>query len=153
MYTCGPTVYSYAHLGNMGPYVDTAASAGYGRLALADLDGQREGARTDAVPGKRSGADFAVWRAEPPGQRRVMRWDSPWGPGVPGWHLECSVMSIDLLGEHFDIHTGGVDHREIHHINEIAQSEAYLGDGRDWVPMWMHNEFIVVNSEKISKSA
>src|SRR5438094_475748 len=62
-------------------------------------------------------------------------------------------MSIDLLGEHFDIHTGGVDHREIHHINEIAQSEAYLGDGRDWVPMWMHNEFIVVNSEKISKSA
>src|SRR6266851_3127223 len=80
-----------------------------------------------------------------------MRWDSPWGWGAPGWHLECSVMSIDLLGRHFDIHTGGIDHRELHHVNEIAQSEAYLGDG-EWVHYWLHNEFVNIKQAKMAKS-
>jgi cysteinyl-tRNA synthetase len=82
-----------------------------------------------------------------------MRWESPWGWGAPGWHLECSVMSMALLGPHFDIHTGGVDHRELHHVNEIAQSEAYLGDGKPWVRFWLHNEFLVLNNAKIAKSS
>ncbi len=82
-----------------------------------------------------------------------MRWESPWGWGAPGWHLECSVMSMSLLGDHFDIHTGGIDHRQLHHVNEIAQSEAYLGDGRPWVRYWLHNEFLLMNAEKIAKSA
>ena len=82
-----------------------------------------------------------------------MRWKSPWGWGAPGWHLECSVMSMALLGQHFDIHTGGVDHRELHHVNEIAQSEAYLGDGQPWVRFWLHNEFLLMNNAKIAKSS
>jgi cysteinyl-tRNA synthetase len=83
----------------------------------------------------------------------VLRWDSPWGWGTPGWHLECSVMSIALLGPHFDIHTGGVDHRELHHVNEIAQSEAYLADGQPWVRYWLHNEFLQLGGAKMAKSA
>jgi cysteinyl-tRNA synthetase len=82
-----------------------------------------------------------------------MRWKSPWGWGAPGWHLECSVMSMALLGEHFDIHTGGIDHRELHHVNEIAQSEAFLDDGQPWVPFWLHNEFLLINNAKIAKSS
>nr|BFE61448.1 cysteine--tRNA ligase [Dactylosporangium thailandense] len=142
----------YTYRIDSGLYFDTARSPGYGTLAQISMEGQREGARLETVPGKRNKADFAVWRTEAPGQRRVMRWDSPWGPGVPGWHLECSVMSIDLLGRHFDIHTGGVDHREIHHVNEIAQSEAYLGEDRPWVPLWLHNEFVLLRNRKVAKS-
>jgi cysteinyl-tRNA synthetase len=136
-----------------GLYFDTSKSPHYGRLALMDAEGQREGARVDSVEGKRAKTDFAIWRTETPGERRLLRWDSPWGWGAPGWHLECSVMSIDLLGPHFDLHTVGVDHRELHHVNEIAQSEAYLADGRPWVPFWVHNEFLLFGSAKMSKSA
>jgi cysteinyl-tRNA synthetase len=136
-----------------GLYFDTSRSAGYGTLALLDMEGQRETGRVEQVEGKRNPSDFALWRAEEPGKRRVMRWDSPWGWGAPGWHLECSVMSMQLLGEHFDIHTGGIDHRELHHVNEIAQSEAYLGDGEPWVRFWLHNEFLQLNAEKMAKSA
>ena len=81
-----------------------------------------------------------------------MEWDSPWGRGAPGWHLECSVMSIEHLGRHFDVHTGGVDHIPVHHTNEIAQSQAYLGDGLPWVGWWLHGEFINLKGAKISKS-
>ncbi len=143
----------YAYLLPSGLYFDTSKSPGYGALAMMDLAGQREAARVEHVEGRRNKTDFALWRAEEPGVRRVMRWQSPWGWGAPGWHLECSVMSIALLGEHFDIHTGGVDHRELHHVNEIAQSEAYLGDGRPWVRFWLHNEFLLMNAAKIAKSA
>jgi cysteinyl-tRNA synthetase len=136
-----------------GLYFDTSKSPGYGALALLDLEGQIEGARVEHVEGRRHKSDFALWRAEEPGVRRIMRWDSPWGWGAPGWHLECSVMSMSLLGAHFDIHTGGIDHRQLHHVNEIAQSEAYLGDGQPWVKYWLHNEFILLDSGKISKSA
>jgi cysteinyl-tRNA synthetase len=136
-----------------GLYFDTAKDPGYGALAQMDAEGQLEAARVEHVEGRRRKTDFALWRAEEPGQRRVMRWDSPWGWGAPGWHLECSVMSMALLGPHFDIHTGGVDHRELHHVNEIAQSEAYLGDGQPWVRYWLHNEFLQLGAEKMAKSA
>ena len=136
-----------------GLYFDTSKSPGYGTLALLDLAGQRETGRVEHVEGRRHNSDFALWRAEEPGVRRVMRWNSPWGWGAPGWHLECSVMSMALLGSHFDIHTGGVDHRQLHHVNEIAQSEAYLGDGQPWVPYWLHCEFLLLNNAKIAKSS
>ena len=136
-----------------GLYFDTSKSPGYGTLAMMDIAGQREGERVEIVEGRRHKSDFALWRAEEPGVRRVMRWDSPWGWGAPGWHLECSVMSMTLLGDHFDVHTGGIDHRELHHVNEIAQSEAYLEDGRPWVRYWLHNEFILLDAQKIAKSA
>lgn len=135
-----------------GLYFDTTKLDDYGSLALLDVAGQREGARVEQIEGRRAKTDFALWRAEGPDHIRAMRWKSPWGWGTPGWHLECSVMSMALLGHHFDIHTGGVDHRELHHINEIAQSEAYLGDGRPWVRYWLHNEFLQLGAEKISKS-
>src|SRR5207253_612576 len=123
-----------------GLYFDTAKDPGYGELALMSTDGQLEAARLEHVEGRRRKTDFALWRAEEPGQRRVLRWESPWGWGAPGWHLECSVMSMALLGQHFDLHTGGVDHRELRHVNEIAQSQAFLGDGRPWVRYWLHVE-------------
>jgi len=136
-----------------GLYFDTAKFPRYGELAQLHVEGQLEAARVEQVPGRRRKTDFALWRTEQPGRRRVMRWDSPWGWGAPGWHLECSVMSIALLGPHFDIHTGGVDHRELHHVNEIAQSEAYLGDGKPWVRFWLHNEFLQLGAAKMAKSA
>jgi cysteinyl-tRNA synthetase len=149
----------FTYLLPSGLYFDTTKSPGYGALALLDIAGQREGERVEIVEGRRHKADFALWRSEEPGKRRVMRWDSPWGWGAPGWHLECSVMSMALLGAHFDVHTGGIDHRQLHHVNEIAQSEAYLcgppgsGDERPWVRFWLHNEFLLMDSAKIAKSS
>ena len=136
-----------------GLYFDTARFPRYGELAQLHVEGQLEAARVEQVPGRRHKTDFALWRTEEPGRRRVLRWDSPWGWGTPGWHLECSVMSIALLGPHFDIHTGGVDHRELHHVNEIAQSEAFLADGKPWVRYWLHNEFLQLGGAKMAKSA
>ena len=136
-----------------GLYFDTAKDPGYGELALMSTEGQLEAARLEHVEGRRRKTDFALWRAEEPGQRRVLRWDSPWGWGAPGWHLECSVMSMALLGQHFDLHTGGVDHRELHHVNEIAQSQAFLGDGLPWVRYWLHGEFLQLGAHKMAKSA
>ena len=136
-----------------GLYFDTAAVEEYGALARLDLAGQQPGARVEVAAGKRNAADFAVWRTTAPGENRQMEWDSPWGAGAPGWHLECSVMSIQYLGSHFNIHTGGVDHIPVHHTNEIAQSEAYLADGRPWVRGWLHGEFINLRGAKISKSS
>jgi cysteinyl-tRNA synthetase len=140
-----------------GLYFDVSTVADYGRLARAVTD---EGeSRIEAVEGKRNAADFAIWRKTPPGETRQMEWDSPWGRGAPGWHLECSVMSGKLLGFPFDIHTGGIDHREIHHPNEIAQNQAFCCSGGLEVPansgarVWMHNNFLVERSGKMSKSA
>lgn len=135
-----------------GLYYDTSKDDDYGKLALLDLEGLREGERVEKLEGRRNPSDFAVWRTTPPGENRQMEWDSPWGAGAPGWHLECSVMSIDNLGPHFDIHTGGVDHIPVHHTNEIAQSEGYLDDGEEWVRYWLHGEFINLKGAKISKS-
>jgi len=143
----------YTYLLPSGLYFDTANDPRYGELAQLHAEGQREAARVEQVQGRKNKTDFALWRTEEPGRRRVLRWDSPWGWGTPGWHLECSVMSIALLGPHFDIHTGGIDHRELHHVNEIAQSEAFLADGKPWVRYWLHNEFLQLGGAKIAKSA
>jgi cysteinyl-tRNA synthetase len=143
----------YAYPLESGLYFDTSRSPHYGELAGLDIEGLRAGARVDMIEGKRNKTDFALWRTSEPGSQRAMEWDSPWGPGAPGWHLECSVMSIKYLGRHFDIHTGGIDHVPVHHVNEIAQSEAWLDDGQTWVPYWLHNEFLVMSKAKMSKSA
>jgi len=135
-----------------GLYFDTSRQPDYGELAGLDTAGQRETGRVDSVAGKRSASDFALWRTFTDGRERLMQWDSPWGLGAPGWHLECSVMSMGLLGDHFDIHTGGIDHRALHHVNEIAQSEAYLEDEEPWVRYWMHNEFLRLAGAKMAKS-
>lgn len=140
-----------------GLYFDISSVADYGRLARAQTE-DGEG-RIEAVEGKRNAADFAIWRKTPPGEKRQMEWDSPWGRGAPGWHLECSVMSGEVLGFPFDIHTGGIDHREIHHPNEIAQNQAHCcTNGLDTAEnsgarIWMHNNFLVERSGKMSKSA
>jgi len=140
-----------------GLYFDVSTVADYGRLARAQTE-DGEG-RIEAVEGKRNAADFAIWRKTPPGETRQMEWDSPWGKGAPGWHLECSVMSGAVLGFPFDIHTGGIDHREIHHPNEIAQNQAHccthgLDDpANSGAKVWMHNNFLVERSGKMSKSS
>ena len=134
-----------------GLYFDTTTVSNYGRLARHGTD---EGeSRIDPVEGKRHPADFAIWRKTPPGETRQMEWDSPWGRGAPGWHLECSVMSEALLGFPFDIHTGGIDHREIHHPNEIAQNQAHSCSTDSGARMWLHNNFLVERSGKMSKSS
>ncbi len=140
-----------------GLYFDVSTVADYGRLARAETsEGQ---SRIDPVPGKRNQLDFAIWRKTPPGESRQMEWDSPWGRGAPGWHLECSVMSGEVLGFPFDIHTGGIDHREIHHPCEIAQNQAHCHtNGLDKAAnsganIWMHNNFLVERSGKMSKSS
>ncbi|MFA7387018.1 MAG: cysteine--tRNA ligase [Thiohalobacteraceae bacterium] len=140
-----------------GLYFDVSTVADYGRLARAATE-EGEG-RIEKVSGKRNAADFAIWRKTPPGEKRQMEWDSPWGRGAPGWHLECSVMSGEVLGFPFDIHTGGIDHREIHHPNEIAQNQAFCCTNGLDVPansgarLWMHNNFLVERSGKMSKSS
>ncbi|WP_294254344.1 cysteine--tRNA ligase [uncultured Sphingomonas sp.] len=133
-----------------GLYFDVTTVPDYGRLAGAADDAAES--RIDPVDGKRHPQDFAIWRKSPPAEQRQMEWDSPWGKGAPGWHLECSVMSIQYLGAPFDIHTGGIDHREIHHPNEIAQNQAYCGCGDTGAHFWMHNNFLVDRSGKMSKS-
>jgi cysteinyl-tRNA synthetase len=139
-----------------GLYFDVTTVPDYGRLARSVSD-EGEG-RIDPVSGKRNPQDFAIWRKSPPGEKRQMEWDSPWGRGAPGWHLECSVMSLKYLGpEPFDIHTGGIDHREIHHPNEIAQNQAYCDctseqPGFTGARFWMHNNFLVDRTGKMSKS-
>ncbi|MEM6266703.1 MAG: cysteine--tRNA ligase, partial [Pseudomonadota bacterium] len=148
-----------------GLYFDVSTIEDYGRLARAVTEEDGE-SRIGAVEGKRNAADFALWRKTPPGETRQMEWDSPWGKGAPGWHLECSVMGEKLLGFPFDIHTGGIDHREIHHPNEIAQNQAFAqanngaccGGGLDnprnsGANIWMHNNFLVERSGKMSKSS
>ena len=140
-----------------GLYFDVSTVTDYGRLARAHTE-DGEG-RIESVDGKRNAADFAIWRKTPPGETRQMEWDSPWGRGAPGWHLECSVMSGEVLGFPFDIHTGGIDHREIHHPNEIAQNQAHcctngLDDATNsGARIWMHNNFLVERSGKMSKSS
>jgi cysteinyl-tRNA synthetase len=134
-----------------GLYFDTATVAHYGALARAKTE-EGEG-RIEEVDGKRNAADFAIWRKTPAGETRQMEWDSPWGKGAPGWHLECSVMSEALLGLPFDIHTGGIDHREIHHPNEIAQNQARCGSDHSGARFWMHNNFLIERSGKMSKSS
>jgi cysteinyl-tRNA synthetase len=147
-YVVGLVEKGYAYETSDGIYFDVKKFKGYGALSNIDLEAQLAGARVDVNEEKRHPADFALWKKAP--KEHIMQWPSPWGMGYPGWHIECSAMSLKYLGEIFDIHTGGVDHIPIHHENEIAQSEAYLG--KQAVKTWMHGEFLLVNNGKMSKS-
>ncbi|MFC1850788.1 cysteine--tRNA ligase [candidate division CSSED10-310 bacterium] len=140
-----------------GVYFDTSKFPDYGHLARKDKDGLKAGARIDLVAGKRLTTDFALWKFSPKGKQRLMEWDSPWGTGFPGWHIECSAMAMKYLGARIDIHCGGIDHISIHHTNEIAQVESITGNR--WVNWWMHGEFLILGRagapdfERMSKSS
>jgi len=134
-----------------GLYFDTSKFPRYAEFARLDLEAQVGAGRIGDVPGKRNPADFALWKFAPADTRRQQEWDSPWGRGFPGWHIECSAMSRRYLGNQFDIHTGGVDHIGVHHTNEIAQSEC-ADDIHPWVRFWLHGEFLDFRGEKMSKS-
>lgn len=133
-----------------GLYFDTSKNPDYGKLARLDLSGQIVGAREDVNVDldKRNPADFVLWFANKP--NHIMKWESPWGIGYPGWHIECSAMSMKYLGETFDIHCGGIDHIPVHNTNEIAQSES--ATGRPFVRYWMHAAFLNMGGKKVSKS-
>ncbi len=130
-----------------GIYFDISKFPNYGKLSRANLEEQLAGARVNVNTGKRHPADFALWKKAEP--NHIMQWQSPWGMGYPGWHIECTAMSNKYLGDVFDIHTGGIDHVPIHHENEIAQAESWLG--KKAVNYWMHSEFMLVNGGKMSK--
>lgn len=133
-----------------GIYFDTSKLPDYGKLARLKLDALRAGARVTLNEQKRNPTDFAVWKLSPAGSHRDMEWDSPWGKGFPGWHLECSVLAMQYLGETLDIHAGGIDHIPVHHTNEIAQSEVVTG--KPFANLWLHSNFITVDGVKLSKS-
>lgn len=138
----------YAYETSDAIYFDISKFPEYGKLSRCNLEEQQAGARVEVNSEKKHPADFALWKKAEP--QHIMQWDSPWGKGYPGWHIECSAMSKKYLGNRFDIHTGGVDHIPIHHENEIAQSEAYSG-GKT-VDYWLHGEFMLVDGGKMSKS-
>lgn len=140
----------YTYTTSDGVYFDTSKFADYTKLGRLDVKGLQEGHRVEAGD-KRNKTDFALWKFSKPEDKRAMEWDAPWGRGFPGWHIECSAMSVKLLGEQFDIHTGGVDHIPIHHTNEVAQSECATGK-TPFVRYWMHGEFLILEDEKMSKS-
>ena len=141
--------FTYPAGGNL--YFDIARFPDYGKLAMLDQQDLRAGARVEVDQGKRNPFDFALWFTKSKFEHQAMLWDSPWGRGYPGWHIECSAMSMKYLGEYFDIHCGGIDHVPVHHTNEIAQSEA--ATGRKWVNYWLHGEFLLMGREKMAKSA
>ena len=133
-----------------GIYFDTSRQADYGYLARLDKAGLEAGKRVD-VGDKRNVTDFALWKFSPPDGTRQMEWDSPWGKGFPGWHIECSAMAQQYLGDYFDIHCGGEDHIPVHHTNEIAQTEARVGTRL--ANFWLHGYFLLQNDAKMAKSA
>ncbi len=139
-----------------GIYFDTSKFPKYTELAHLDIEGLQKGKRVeDENNEKKNKTDFALWKFSPKNEKRQMEWDSPWGVGFPGWHIECSAMSRVVLGDHFDIHTGGIDHISVHHTNEIAQSECSLpaGDDKRFVSYWMHVNFLNADKGKMSKSS
>ncbi len=134
-----------------GVYFDTSMFANYGKLmGEAHLKGIREGARIEKNSEKRNATDFALWKFSPKDTTRQMEWDSPWGTGFPGWHVECSAMAMAELGETLDIHCGGIDHIPVHHSNEIAQSET--ATGKPFAKFWCHGEFLVIDNARMGKS-
>lgn len=140
----------YTYKTDDGIYFDTSKFKDYFKLSRQNKDELKAGARVEVIEGKRNITDFALWKFSPENEKRQMEWQSPWGVGFPGWHIECSAMSMKALGESFDIHTGGVDHINIHHTNEIAQSEA--ATGKQFVKYWVHFNHLLVDGEKMSKS-
>jgi len=139
---------TYFSAGNL--YFDVSKFQSYGKLAKLDLEKLKAGARIEVDPNKKNPQDFVLWFTKSKFENQEMQWDSPWGRGYPGWHIECSAMSMQYLGEEFDIHCGGIDHVPVHHTNEIAQSEG--ATQKPWVKIWMHGEFMKINDEKMSKS-
>ncbi|MCG2687276.1 cysteine--tRNA ligase [Candidatus Parcubacteria bacterium] len=133
-----------------GIYFDTSRLADYGKLAGQKLEDKQEGARVEVNEEKKNPTDFALWKFSPKDAKRQMEWESPWGIGFPGWHIECSAMSEEYLGVPFDIHTGGIDHIPVHHTNEIAQTES--AREKPLANVWMHNAFLLVDNGKMSKS-
>lgn len=141
--------FTYFSGGNL--YFDVSKFPSYGRLALLNLEDLKAGARIEVDANKRNPYDFVLWFTKGKFENQALVWDSPWGTGYPGWHIECSAMSMKYLGESFDIHAGGIDHIPIHHTNEIAQSES--ATGKPWVKYWLHGEFLVMDKGKMSKSS
>ena len=135
-----------------GIYFDTSKVKDYNKLSHQKLDELKEGARIEKNDEKKNSTDFALWKFSPKDAKRQMEWQSPWGIGFPGWHIECSAMSVKYLGEQFDLHCGGVDHINIHHTNELAQTESATGV-TPWVSYWLHGEFMnLKDGEKMAKS-
>lgn len=141
--------YAYEVDGNV--YFRIAHFANYTELSRRKPEDLMDIARVDVDTRKEDPRDFVLWFSQSKYPNQIMKWESPWGVGFPGWHIECSVMASKYLGERIDIHCGGIDHISVHHTNEIAQSEAYFG--HRWVDTWMHGEFLVVDKSKMSKSA
>jgi len=140
--------HTYTAGGNVYFSIDTFPD--YGKMAGLKLDDLQSGARIEVDTSKKNPKDFVLWFTNSKFENQVMVWDSPWGRGYPGWHVECSAMSMKYLGPHFDIHCGGTDHINVHHTNEIAQSEA--ATGVKWVNYWLHGEFLIDDTGKMSKS-
>jgi len=141
----------YTYRTSDGIYFDTAKFTGYTKLSHQNLAALQEGARVEKNPEKRNATDFALWKFSPTGVKRQMEWESPWGVGFPGWHVECSAMSMKFLGDQLDIHCGGTDHIDVHHTNEIAQSEA--ATGKPFFNYWMHGAFLIIaGGKKMAKS-
>ena len=134
-----------------GIYYDTSKFKNYNKLSHLDLETLREGARVEKNEEKKNSTDFALWKFSPKDKKRQMEWSSPWGIGFPGWHVECSAMSMELLRDNLDIHCGGIDHINVHHTNEIAQSEA--ATGKQFFNYWMHGAFLnIKGGKKMAKS-
>ena len=140
--------YTYESNGNV--YFEIDKFEDYTKLANLSIDELEAGSRIEVDPNKKNPLDFVLWFTNSKFSNQIMQWESPWGRGFPGWHLECSAMSVKYIGEYLDIHCGGVDHIAIHHTNEVAQSEGVLG--HKWVKYWMHGEFLVLDNGKMSKS-
>lgn len=144
----------YAYKTSDGVYFDTAKLNDYGKLAQLNIEQLQAGARIE-MGEKKNKTDFALWKFSPQDEKRAMEWESPWGVGFPGWHIECSAMSSKYLGKQFDIHTGGIDHIPVHHTNEIAQAETAfdIKSPERWVKYWMHGEFLIIGeSDRMAKS-
>ena len=142
----------HTYMAGRNLYYDTTTFADYGKLANLNLEELKAGAGNRGLDeNKRNPTDFVLWFTKSKFENQALTWDSPWGRGYPGWHIECSAMSMKYLGEQFDIHTGGIDHIPVHHTNEIAQSEG--ATGKKWVNYWLHNEFLVEKNGKMSKSS
>lgn len=134
---------------NDGVYFDTSKLSDYGKLAGLKKAALKTGARVQ-MGDKKNSTDFALWKLSPQDKKRQMEWESPWGIGFPGWHIECSAMATKYLGQPFDIHCGGIDHIPVHHTNEIAQSEAAYN--KTLANYWLHGEFLLINKDKMAKS-
>lgn len=142
----------YVYQTSDGLYFDTSKFKDYNKLSHLDLDQLREGARVERNEEKKNSTDFALWKFSPKDKKRQMEWNSPWGIGFPGWHLECSAISLKHLEDNLDIHCGGIDHINVHHTNEIAQSEA--STGKKFFNYWLHGAFMnILGGKKMSKSA